>query len=137
MTRLPGAALALLLSAGCIPEEGPMMAPGEDCMRCHGGGEGEGARAWTVAGTVYPSETTEDPDAGVRGATISISDANGKSFDLRSNDAGNFYTAESLAFPIAVAVNGEWMEPPPPDGRCNRCHRLGVEGRLSADDGGD
>ena len=88
--RAAGAALALAL-AGCVSEEGPMMKPGSDCMECHGGGEEE-ARPWTVAGTI----------AGVRGAHITITDANGWSFTLRSNDAGNFYTAEPVAFPLVA-----------------------------------
>jgi hypothetical protein len=137
VTRAPAAALALLVAVGCTPADGPMMAPGEDCLRCHGRGEAddEDGPTWTVAGTVYPSETTEDPGAGVRGATISVRDANGKSFDLRSNRAGNFYSAEPLAFPIEVAVNGRGghRQPTPlADGSCNRCHRPGVEGRLPA-----
>ncbi len=131
------AALALVAGA-CIPEEGPMMEPGQDCMECHGGGaggdEGDDARPWTVAGTVYPSAATADAGAGVRGATISIRDAGGKSFDLRSNRAGNFYSAEPLAFPIAVSVNGSPMDAPvlAGQGSCNRCHRLGDAGRIPA-----
>jgi hypothetical protein len=123
-----GAALALAL-AGCVPDEGPMMEPGSDCMECHGGGgeEEEDAPPWTVAGTI----------AGVRGAHITITDANGWSFTLRSNDAGNFYTAEPVAFPlVAISVDGEPMRDdlPSPHGSCNACHSGGVGGSGSGGD---
>ena len=103
---------ALLALAGCIPEEGPMMAAGDDCLGCHSGG-GE-AKAWTVAGTM-----------GHQGSAISISDAKGWSFTLRANQAGNFYTAEALAFPLRVAVDGAVMPAAVTDGSCNRCHGNG------------
>jgi hypothetical protein len=96
------AAAALLALSACIPEEGPMMAAGRDCMECHSsdGGEEADARAWTVAGTI----------AGRRGAHVTITDQNGWSFTLRSNQAGNFYTAESVALPLrAISVDGTAM----------------------------
>jgi hypothetical protein len=107
------AAFAILTTAGCVASEGPMMSPFEDCLSCHDGGD---AKAWTAAGTW------------ARGSHVTITDANGKSFTLRGNDAGNFYTAEPLAFPIRVSVDGAAM----PDaitygggrgGSCNVCHR--------------
>jgi hypothetical protein len=96
-----------------------MMAPFQDCLGCHGRGEG---KAWTVAGTW------------AKGAHVSVTDANGKTVPMRGNDAGNFYTAEPLAFPLTVSVNGKVMpdpailtEPRPPAkltyGGCNLCHR--------------
>jgi hypothetical protein len=116
MTRA-GAFITLLLAGACVPSEGPMMSPFEDCLGCHGGG-GDG-NTWTAAGTW------------AKGASVSITDANGKNVPLKGNDAGNFYTAEKLAFPITVSVNGRVM----PDtanraqpakvqyGGCNACHR--------------
>jgi hypothetical protein len=140
---LAAVSLAAALQACSIPEDGPMMEPGEDCIRCHGdgGGEEEDGPAWSVAGTVYPSESTADPGAGVRGASIWIQDSNGKTFTLRSNKAGNFYSAESLAFPIRVVVSNELRHGLPSEvsadrvlshGSCNRCHHLGAggEGRV-------
>ena len=117
MTR--AAALMLLAASACIPQEGPMMRPFEDCLGCHGAGNG---KAWTVAGTW------------AKGANVSVTDANGKTVPLRGNDAGNFYTAEPLAFPLTVSVNGKVMpdpavltEPRPAArvtyGGCNLCHR--------------
>jgi hypothetical protein len=107
------AAVALL--AACSPEEGPLMAPGQDCLECHTGGD---ARRWTAAGTW------------LRGSHVQITDANGKTVSLRGNKVGNFYTAEPLAPPFTVSVDGSVM-PALPDGRalayggCNICHQSG------------
>jgi len=100
---------AAVLLAACIPEEGPLMAAGQDCVECHGmGGD---ARTWTAAGTW------------ARGARVTLTDANGKSFTLRGNDVGNFYTAEPLAFPLRVSVDGTPMQDPVKYGGCNLCHQ--------------
>jgi hypothetical protein len=111
------ATLMLLVASACVPEEGPMMTPFQDCLGCHASG-GE-AKSWTAAGTW------------AKGAKVSITDSNGKSFTLTGNDAGNFYTAEGLAFPLTVSVNGKVMpdtlNPAQPAkltyGGCNLCHR--------------
>ncbi len=108
------ATIALVLAMACIPEEGPLMEPGSDCLECHDGGE---ARRWTAAGTW-----------GGQGNAVSIQDAGGKSFTLRTNQAGNFYTAESLSFPLRVSVNGRAMPSAVSDGSCNRCHGEGGRG---------
>lgn len=129
MNRLPIAAALLLLGA-CIPEEGPMMDPGEDCRECHGGGESDGP-AWSVSGTVFGGAT----GGGVRGAEIRIVDARGRHVTLHSNDAGNFYLADALRFPLQVSVarNGEVETMPDPVeyGGCNGCHG-DEEERLTA-----
>jgi hypothetical protein len=101
------AALPLLLLSACVSEEGPMMAPFQDCLRCHDGG---GARAWTAAGTWR------------KGAAVVLVDANGKSVALTGNQAGNFYTAESLVGPVHVSVNGSPMPAALTYGGCNVCH---------------
>ncbi len=110
----PSALACAFLLAACIPEEGPLMEPGSDCMECHDGGE---ARHWTAAGTF-----------GGQGNAVSITDAKGRSFTLRTNQAGNFYTAEPLAFPLRVSVNGAAMPGLVTDGSCNRCHGDGGGG---------
>jgi hypothetical protein len=112
--------LALVaLLAGCSPEDGPLMAPGQDCLECHSGG-GE-ARRWTAAGTW------------TRGARVSVTDANGKTVPLRGNQVGNFYTAESLTPPLTVSVDGVTMAATALKsglglqyGGCNICHGRGV-----------
>lgn len=109
-------ALAALLAtlAACIPENGPLMEPGSDCLECHGGDE---ARTWTAAGTW-----------GGQGSRVTITDSSGKSFTLRTNRVGNFYTAERLAFPLRVSVDGSEMPAPVTYGGCNACHGSGGGG---------
>jgi len=119
MTRTALAVSLLLGAAACIPEEGPLMEPGSDCMECHDGGE---ARRWTVAGT-WP---------GGQGRRVAVRDSAGKGLTIRTNRAGNFYTAEPLAFPLTfVAVDGGEMPRLPTTqqgftqgscGRANGCH---------------
>ncbi len=118
MPRRAAVAAAALLSAGCIPDPGPMMRPGSDCLECHGGGGGEeDAVAWSVAGTF-----------GHEGSTVSIRDATGWSFTLTANAAGNFYTRENVTFPLTVAVDGQPMPGSVTYGGCNRCHGSGGDG---------
>ena len=146
------AALAAALAAACIPDEGPLMRPGENCLECHGGAmlpdepptvaDREGAKRWTIAGTVFPSVSAA-PGDGVRGAKVHVRDASGRTFTLETNQAGNFYTAESVAFPLRVAVEhrGVTHEMPldVPYGGCNGCHRIpprrDAPGRISVTGG--
>lgn len=150
-------AVAAILAAACIPSTGPTMAAGQDCMECHGGGGGGGGggvapaatggdgggeedgKTWTIAGTVYPSSGAA-ADQGIQDARIYVRDATGKSFTLRSNQVGNFYTAESVTFPVQVAVARGLNQPakamtrngspyPAPNGACNSCHQPGGEAR--------
>ncbi len=125
MPRPAAFAAAALLSAACIPDPGPMMKPGSDCLECHGGGGGEeDAVAWTIAGTVTGSI------GGQQGSTVSIRDAGGWSFTLTANQAGNFYTRETVSFPLTVAVDGRPMPNAVQagDASCNRCHGFGGDG---------
>ncbi len=126
MTRPAAVAIAALVSAGCIPDPGPMMRPGEDCLGCHGGGGGEeDAVAWTVAGTWNGQGANTWAGTGM---SVSIRDSAGKSFTIRTNQAGNFYTRESVTFPLTVAVDGRPMSGTVADGSCNRCHGYGGGG---------
>lgn len=117
-------AAACLLGA-CIPSEGPMMKPGQNCMDCHSGSED--APSFTAAGTVFMNPG-DDPSQGIRGARIHLTDANGRSLTLKSNDAGNFYTREKLEFPLQVTVERDGllavMTTPAPEGACNKCHTV-------------
>jgi hypothetical protein len=125
----------LLLAAAlcaCVPDNGPLMRPGEDCLACHGG-DGtvlteptRHAGAWSAAGTVFDAA---DSAQGVEGVQVQITDANGFDFALRTNLAGNFYTAESIVFPLRACLsrNGATvcqqslvMKP----GACNSCHTI-------------
>jgi hypothetical protein len=129
-------AAALALSS-CTPEEGPLMAPGRDCMVCHH--EGAEAKAWTVCGTVYGAAEA-DALAGIREATVRVTDAKGWTFSLTSNQAGNFYSAEPVAYPLTLCVvragASLCMLATDTHGSCNTCHTSppggGAAGRLYA-----
>jgi hypothetical protein len=141
-------ALAGLALAACTPDNGPTMRPGDDCLRCHGGAtpgsttEGlpvHHATPWSLAGTAYPS-LDSGANAGIEGVDIQVTDARGFTFTLHSNLAGNFYSAETVAFPLHVCAsrNGlaRCMESPSPHGACNYCHALpplgDAPGRITA-----
>jgi hypothetical protein len=128
-TKLAAAALLALCASACVPDSGPLMRPGSDCLECHGdgGGDGEDGPRWTLAGTVYGSPL--DSGKGLRGVAIEITAADGRTLTLHSNQAGNFYLADGLAFPLHVAVtrNGQTvaMQAAVNSGSCNRCHYPG------------
>lgn len=139
-------ALAALAAIACTPGNGPLMRPGEDCLRCHGGSpagdegqEVERATRWSLAGTAYATVGAA-PDAGTEGIDVRVTDANGFAFTLHTNLAGNFYTAEEVAFPARVCVDRsgrvQCMEGPAPHGACNACHAVppleGAPGRIAA-----
>ena len=126
------AALALLGGAlACVPGDGPLMEAGENCQGCHGDGEqtlyqGERPRhatTWTVAGTVYDPANPGQP---AYGAEVRITDASGFAFSLRANLAGNFYSKETVAFPLQACVDfaGKTVcqQSPVTGGSCNLCH---------------
>ncbi len=129
---LAGAALAL---AGCGLGGSPTMRPGRDCLTCH---DGNRARTWTVAGTAFPTPTS-DTRSGVLDAHVQVRDASGWSFQLQTNVAGNFYTAETVAFPLQVCVEKggalACMSAPVEYGGCNSCHEQppagGAPGRIA------
>ena len=129
------ALIALVGVVGCVPENGPLMRPGENCLRCHGGSEGgpeggeeDDAKPWSLAGTVYATIDAR-PNEGVEGAQVQVTDARGFSFQLETNQAGNFYSAEAVTFPLRVCVerHGQLncMDGPAPHGACNFCHAPG------------
>ena len=115
MPRTVAAITASLLWAACVPSQGPSMLPFQDCLGCHQSG-GSASRTWTAAGTWY------------RGTHVTLVDANGKSVTVRGNEVGNFYTAEGLAFPLHVWVDGKEMADAQGTpisltyGGCNACH---------------
>ena len=95
-----------------------MMQPGVDCMQCHNN--------WTVAGTAYAAPDA-DRGSGLEGAEILVIDADGNELTLKTNGAGNFYTAEPLTFPIHVHARMDSSETSmlhsTSNGACNSCHR--------------
>jgi hypothetical protein len=119
--------LCLALIAACsVPEHGPLMEPGVDCLKCHGNGD---APRWSAAGTVY-ADGQAKADQGIQGAQVIITDKNDRTLTLDTNGSGNFYTAETLVFPakkVEVRHNGTSkimgdFTTTEPLGSCNDCH---------------
>jgi len=109
-----------------------MMNPGEDCLSCHGDGA---KRRWYAAGTVY-ADPNAKAEEGIQGAEVVITDKNGRQISLKTNGAGNFYTAETLVFPARIEVRrgGKVIQMPEdaPQGGCNSCHTGADMGRIYA-----
>jgi hypothetical protein len=101
------------------------MRPGEDCLQCHTESGEASNKVWAAAGTVF-SQLTAAPDQGLQGVKVILTDAHGRVVQLVSNGAGNFYTAESLAFPLKAAVERNGVQVPMQaavtNGGCNACH---------------
>jgi hypothetical protein len=123
-------AAALAGCCACVPSDGPLMEPGENCQGCHGntgtlylGERRRHAKTWTVAGTVFdPAHTA----TGFEGAQVHIIDANGFDFRIRTNLAGNFYTRETVQLPLQACIerdgNTICQQSPVTSGACNACH---------------
>ncbi len=130
--------LTALSSAACEDISGlngsPGMYPGQDCMACHVAGGQASGRQWTIAGTVFPSPTSP-VDGGLANAEVLIVDSASppKALTLRTDDVGNFYTAESFTGAVRVAVQygGQryQMQEVPPTGACNLCHATELNSR--------
>ncbi len=122
----------LLLVGACVPDQGPLMYPGEDCLSCHSA-QG-GAKTWTVAGTVFSGPHVSASE-GLQGATVAVTDANGRTVSLKTNQAGNFYLADAVAFPLSVSVSYQdaiqTMGVQVQYGGCNSCHQTPGRGRIS------
>ena len=88
---------------------------------CHGGGGG--GPVWTVAGTLYASTAG---GTAVKGATITVVDANGATHDLVTAQNGNFYTGEAIPLPATVFASScpsiANMVSTVSLGSCNSCH---------------
>lgn len=108
-------------------DEGPTMKPGENCLSHH---------SFSAAGTVFGSPTAGAGE-GLAGATVTITDTNGKQVSLVTNSAGNFYTDDPLAFPVDIQVaSGSLVQTMTgaASGGCNGCHTQppsdGAPGRV-------
>ncbi len=106
---------------------GEAMLPGTDCLGCHQQG-GKANSVFTVAGTVMTSSTC--PTA-VKGATVMITDNGGSSFELLSNEVGNFFSSDPVQLPLTVSVQLDGaiyeMASPSPQGSCGACHSEGSQ----------
>ena len=102
---------------------------GQDCMNgCHNHG-------FTLAGTLFAAANSTTP---VLGGTITVTDANGKTFDMVSQLNGNFYTSNAVTFPVTVIAsscpNIQHMSATVAagSGGCNKvgCHTAGAQGYV-------
>jgi hypothetical protein len=109
----------------------PIMNPGERCIECH---KERGGPGFTIAGTVFDQAKEADSCIGTRTPVkVVITGADGKSISIETNEAGNFYSRESVAMPYkAMVVSGtkkNVMSHAPKTGDCNSCHTAdGAEG---------
>lgn len=102
--------LALLAACGEGEEdEGPLMAPGQDCLACHG--------EFTAAGTVYATASSPQGEPGV-GVVL-----NG-TVSLTTNAAGNFYTGAALpaSYTVQISKGGLSRTMTGASGACSACH---------------
>lgn len=101
-----------------------LMQPGQPCITCHK--TEPRAPSLTLAGTVYPSGHEPANCNGATAATVVITDANGKTTNLTTNAAGNFYLRAALATPYTAKVVYQGKEramiASQTDGDCNACH---------------
>jgi hypothetical protein len=99
---------------------------GQDCMNgCHNHG-------FTLAGTLFVPNTTTP----VVGASITVVDGAGKTFDIVSQRNGNFYTSTTVTFPVHVTASRcpdvMAMSGAVAAGGCNQtgCHASGAQGSI-------
>jgi hypothetical protein len=100
------------------------MHPGAACIACHSAARGP---RYTAAGTLYPTAHEPDDCNGSKaGATVVITDANGRTYPMPVNAAGNFFTSSSIAAPyrakVVLGSKTREMKAPQTDGDCNGCH---------------
>jgi hypothetical protein len=84
--------------------ESPAMEPGGDCIGCHSSGEGP---HFVFAGTVMAALNDDTNCAGIQGATVRITGADGNQLDLSTNETGNFFAdlrSGGIAFPYRAQV---------------------------------
>jgi hypothetical protein len=112
------------------------MRPGETCIACHTANRGP---AFSIAGTVYPTGHEPNDCNGKAGATVIITDAQGKAHNITVNAVGNFYLAGSIPTPYTAKVTTtaggvRSMLAPQTSGDCNTCHTEkganGAPGRI-------
>lgn len=124
----------------CATKPGPTMRPGWNCLSCHRENGMAAARPWSAGGTVF-EEADSDPCDGTEGVDVVFMDARGREIErVRTNAAGNFFTATPLppGFRVAVERDGRraMMPFPPPAGSCNACHSTspiaGAKGLIRA-----
>jgi hypothetical protein len=112
--------IACALGCGGSAQEGvdarALMAPGQDCTRCH---------PYSAAGTLFTETGAAAP-----GAVVVIGGVT-----ATTNAAGNFFTATPIAFPAAPEIRSggavRRMPELAPGGGCNGCHGVGSISRMT------
>jgi hypothetical protein len=113
---------------------GPDHRPGQPCTVCHGG-SGPAKVTFTLAGTVFMDFAASKPAVG---AELQFEDANGSTYHVETNNAGNFYLQPgdwSPTFPVSVPLLSYSSGGGSPttqvmttndnrDGSCASCHAL-------------
>lgn len=112
---------------------GPLHRPGQPCNVCH---DGEVAREFSVAGTVYWAFDSKKP---APGAHVDLTDADGDQQVAYANCAGNFFLFPEdthVDFPFWVKVSGGGVEiamdsPVNGQGSCAACHKKTLSPRST------
>jgi len=112
---------------------GPLHRPGQPCNVCH---DGEIAREFAVAGTVYWAFDSKRPAPGTR---VDLTDADGEHQVAYANCSGNFFLLPEelkVTFPFWVKVSGGGTEvtmdsPVNGDGSCASCHKKTLSTRST------
>lgn len=115
--------------------ESPNMHPGVACIKCHAENEGP---SFKLAGTVFGANEPDDC-VGAKDATIVVTGSDGKSIQMTTNEAGNFYSNLALTMPYrAKIISGgktRVMLGEQVSGDCNSCHTEkgsnGAPGRIT------
>src|SRR4029079_17872811 len=75
--------------------------PGQACLTCHDGGTAD-APLWTLAGTLYADGAGTTP---LPGGTIIVTDNTGAEIKIISGDNGNFFTSQTIVFPVHIKAS--------------------------------
>lgn len=120
--------------------ESPEMHPGGDCIGCHAS-RAEGP-TYVFAGTVYDELNEDDDCNGAEDVDVVVTDAEGSSWTMTTNAAGNFFLRASQAspvFPITASIDDgrvqHAMVTGQQTGNCAACHTqdglTGAAGRVT------
>ena len=105
---------------------------GQDCFSsCHNHG-------FTLAGTLYSAQSG---GSAVAGASITVKDSTGATFDIVTQANGNFYTSQTVHFPVTVYASecqisqmSEVMTDPITSGQggcaTSGCHTTSAQGHI-------
>jgi hypothetical protein len=110
--------------------KGPTHRPGQPCLTCHGE-SGPSSLVMSFGGTVFAHQSGKEPAIS---AVVRVLDAQRRTFETRTNSAGNFWIPKQVfepVFPVNASVTlGQYSRVMRTtmrlDGSCNACH-VGAE----------